>query len=75
MRPAGPVPGGSGEVPGSSREALGDCGRLEESPEGSREAPGGSGEALGAENEGPRGGEQETWHGRGWILGPLILKN
>ena len=41
----------------SSREALGDCGRLQESPEGSREAPGGSGEALGAENGGPRGGE------------------
>ena len=43
MRPAGPVPGGSGEVPGSSREALGDCGRFQESPEGSREAPGGFG--------------------------------
>ena len=70
MRPAGAVLGGSGEVPGSSREALGDCGRLQESPEGSREAPGGSGEAPGAENGDPREGEAigVAWTAR--ILGP-----
>ena len=43
---SGAIPGGSGEVPGSFSEALGDCGRLQESPEGSREAPGASGEVL-----------------------------
>ena len=69
MRPAGPVPGGSGEVLGSSGKLLDTLG----SSRRAQKAPGRLQEALGRlwelKMEAPGGVSQEAGHGPARILG------
>ena len=70
MRPAGPVPGGSRVVLGSSGKLLETLG----SSRRAQKAPGRLQEALGRlwelKMEAPGGGSPWTWHGEAGILGP-----